>query len=350
MEHAAGRLAVVVSGEEIGDALYKIPFLRALRAAFPQHHITWIANENPTAYSGSLRPTVAFAIDAIWEQAGLGRHVRDYLPFAASRLRFDRIIDTRSAVLRVLALRLSVRTPCFISPAGGFLFSDQVPADRFSRPDHALDRLLRLLPLAGAPAGVGHVTPHASTPPHDTLVLPEGTRVLAATLLPEGPLYLGLVPGAGRKHKCWPLERFIAVAQAAAARNLVPAFLLGPEERDWLAPLQAALPQAVFPEAAVPDRDRHLRGWPLVAALGERLELAITNDSGTQHMLALTNTPMVNLYGPTEGRKFQPRVPHRRRVEAQSFGDSAMTAIPVAAVLTALDEVRAERSAARGGV
>ena len=58
-------------------------------------------------------------------------------------------------------------------------------------------------------AAAGH--PVAVTNP---IPLPQAWRVRAAELLPSGPPYVGLSPGAGIKQtgKCWPLDAFVASA------------------------------------------------------------------------------------------------------------------------------------------
>jgi len=53
---------------------------------------------------------------------------------------------------------------------------------------------------------------------------------LARALLPAGPRYIGLAPGASGAHKCWPLQAYLDLAEREQARGRVPVFLLGPEE------------------------------------------------------------------------------------------------------------------------
>src|SRR5271170_3405138 len=108
------------------------------------------------------------------------------------------------------------------------------------RPPRLVDKLLGLAAAAaGRPIAVPNPIP-----------LPPAWRARAAELLPAGPSYVGLSPGAGNQHtgKCWPLDSFIAVARTQLERGRMPLFFLGPEERDWHAPLRAAVPEARFPE------------------------------------------------------------------------------------------------------
>ncbi len=124
----------------------------------------------------------------------------------------------------------------------------------------------------------------------------------------------------------------------------MPVFLIGPEESDWHDSLRAAVPQALFPEqrnaSAAPDG---IGGPCLVAALGERLSVAVANCSGTGHLLAAGGAPMVSLYGPTRPEKYAPFARARVCLKAQDYGSDRIGAIPLDAVLAAV-----ERQAAIG--
>jgi ADP-heptose:LPS heptosyltransferase len=165
----------------------------------------------------------------------------------------------------------------------------------------------------------------------------------AAAALPEGPAYVGFAPGAGGVHKRWPLDRFIALARREAANDRVPVFLLGPDETDWMDELRAAVPELRLPlqEEAVPAG---FRLSPLFTiAVAHRLQLAVANDSGTGHLIALAGPPMVSLFGPTPPAKFAPAASRLEVVRAQDFGGEAMAVIPVESVAAALDRIREKR-------
>jgi ADP-heptose:LPS heptosyltransferase len=75
----------------------------------------------------------------------------------------------------------------------------------------------------------------------------------------------------------------------------------------------------------------------LTIALARRLSSAVANDSGTGHMLAAADIPLVSLFGPTPPAKFAPATPRLTVLRAQDFGGGdAMESIPVQAVAAAL--------------
>ena len=103
-------------------------------------------------------------------------------------------------------------------------------------------------------------------------------------------------------------------------------------ETDWVAPIQAALPEASLPL----QRPGVTPNPMLTIALARRLAAALANDSGTGHMLAAADVPLVSLFGPTSAEKFAPATARSTVVTAQNWGGEAMELIPVEAVMAAL--------------
>jgi ADP-heptose:LPS heptosyltransferase len=317
----AGSVLVYVGIDAIGDGLIKLPFVRALRAAFPAARVTWLAGKGHTVFADTLAPVVAGLIDEVIDQAGIGSRPAELLRRPLAGRRFDLVIDTQRRLLTTLILR-RIRHRRFVSATAGWLFSDGRPASA-ARPASLIGQLMQLAEAAaGRPAEAG-----SPLPP-----MPEA-EAEAERLLPAGPRYVGFAPGAGGKHKCWPLDRYIGLA--ARLKDAVPVFLLGPAEAgEWAGTIRAALP-----DARLPLQDTARLSPMLTIALGRRLAAAVANDSGTGHMLGAADIPLVSLFGPTPPEKFAPHARRARVVRAQDFGSAAMDAIPVAAVEAALTEL-----------
>ena len=318
-------VAVIVGLDLIGDALIKLPFLRALRAAFPGAEISWVTAQGVTAFSGPLRDAARPYLNHIFEQPEWLPSQKNPEPlFAAPH--FDLIIDTRGRWREAVRAR---RVPhhLFLTPALRYLLSDRRPRRFWHKPVHIQDRLMELVQLA---AGTVPVVKGG-------IAVPEEARAKVAAIMPAGARYIGLVPGAGNAKKIWPRENFIELALAQVKAGRVPVFLLGPQELSWLPDLQKMLPTARFPL-----QNQVWNGQLTLAAtmaVGERLACAVTNDNGTSHMLAAVDCPLVSLFGPTEATKLAPRVSRAQIVRAQDFGGTAMTAIPVDAVVAAVSEI-----------
>ncbi|MBV5323898.1 MAG: glycosyltransferase family 9 protein, partial [Rhodospirillaceae bacterium] len=213
-----------------------------------------------------------------------------------------------------------IRHTRFLSAAALYLLSDSRPKDTGRSPAMAA-QLMTLVALAGGDAA-------APTAP---LPRDSATETVAESLLPAGPVYVGLAPGAGGKHKCWPLERFCALGTFIAAKGAIPVFLLGPAEAEWADFIHANVPGALLP------LQQTAKATPMLTiALGRRMRAAIANDSGTGHMLAAADIPLISLFGPTPPDKFAPCASSLTVLRAQDFGADSMDSIPVAAVEAAL--------------
>lgn len=315
----------------IGENLLKLPFLRALRGAFPDAHIAWVHGEGPWQFQGLLAPLAHGLVDEYIPDSAIDRSPGAWLPWRRplDGRRFDLVIDTQKQPRNTLALK-RVRHGTFVSATWRFFFSDARPP-RETRETRSLVRKLLVL-LATA-------TGETPTPGH-LASLPPAYRRAADRLLPAGPIYIGLAPGAGRQNtgKMWPLERFIDVARDQRAKGRTPVFFTGPREREWLPRIAEAVPDAALaPEEFTLADGTRVDGPGLTVALGAHVAAAVSNCSGTGHMLAAGGAPMVSLYGPTDPAKFAPYTPDLTVIRAQDFGSDAIEAIPLDAVIEAVE-------------
>ena len=311
-------ILVYVGLDLVGDGVMKLPFLSALRSLYPEARVTWLAGQGKTVYAGLLAPLLTGLVDEVIEDAGIGVSAGELLRRPLSGRRFDLVIDTQRRVMTSLVLK-RIRHGKFISAAAGWALSDAMPATGKAKRPSMIGQMYALLEAAsGKPVAV---------PPPVSL----SSELLAEAMkrLPDGPRYIGLAPGAGGKHKCWPLGNYLEIGVKLAGEGWTPVFLIGPAERDWETGIRAALPQAVLP---LTDAD----GPPLTMALGTRLAAAVANDSGTGHMLAAAGVPLLSLFGPTAPEKFAPAAARLTVIRAQEFGAEDMAAIPVEPVMAAL--------------
>ena len=320
---------VYVGGDLVGDALMKLPFVRALRGAWPEAHVTWLAGVNSTAFAHELAPLVAGLIDECIENAGFETARGKILTRPLGGRRFDLVIDTQRGVPKTLLVR-RIRHGVFVSGAADFLLSDRKPPKDWQRPRGMVAQMMALLALA-----CGGEPPEGPPVPVDA-----AASALAARLLPEGPSYIGFAPGAGGQHKRWPLERYVALARLEAAAGRTPVFILGPGEAGLAGEIRDAVPGAIVPEETVGSG--HIVTPSVSIALAGKLSAAVANDAGSGHILAAGGAPLVSLFGPTPPEKFAPAARRLEVVRAQDFGGaSEMEAIPVEAVAAALSRLLA---------
>lgn len=317
-------ILVYVYEDLLGDGILKLPFVRALRAEFPQAHITWCAGGGKSIYT-SL-PLTASDLDRILE-VPLGRAWGELFQKSPLKDRFfDLIIDTQRDLKTTLALN-KVPHGKFLSRTASFLFSDFKPLKEAPSAPHLSQQLIRLVEiLKGHPIKIS-----ASRGSFLESLKPD-----VQSYFSQDKTYIGLAPGAGNRKKCWPLDRFIEVAKTIEDEGKVPVFLLGPAEKDWYEVLKERVPAALFP---LQEKPEFLSNPLYTAAMGFFLESAVVNDAGVAHLLSLSDTHLISLFGPTKAEKVHPLTPHLTLLKASDFGDGTlMENIPTAPVLEALQK------------
>ena len=315
--------------DAIGENILKLPFLRALIEGFPGARITWVTGPGPCQFEGILAQVVDGRIAECVTNFALDGSARElffrWRPLPGRR--FDMIIDTQRNVVRTAVLhRIPHRV--FVSGCWRYALSDRKPPPEFIHPRLLTDKLLG---LAAAATGKAYR-------PSPVWPLATRWRDAAGRRLPDGPTYVGLAPGAGNKErgKCWPLDRFLALAGEQQAKGRTPVFFLGPGERGWADGIRRDAPYAVIPSDG--DGIAGLTEPAFAMALGQRLNVAVANCSGIGHILAAGGAPMVSLYGPTHPGKYAPYASALVTLRAQDFGSTGdIENIPLDAVSAAVD-------------
>lgn len=317
-------ILVHVSGDRIGDALLKLPVLRAFRMANPHTHITWVTAKRPSVFAGRLAELSDGLIDEIHQQTGLGLALFGRIP-AELAGEYDVVVSTEARWRETLVLK-RLASKHFISPAARFLLSTRRPALKASA-GSALDQFNALMSLACG----------KDLTPVIEFELPQRYIERAEILLPRGPRYFGLCPGAGGQSKRWPLEKFMQVSRAVAERGFCPVYFLGPEEAALVETIRAQSLEALFPELASNDE---LAASPLLTvALAQRLARAVTNDSGGGHLIAAGGKPVITLFGHTNPAKFRSPYCEQVAITAQASGNGVLADIDVAVVLREIDRL-----------
>ncbi len=323
---------VYVGLDRVGDSLLKLPFVRGLREAFPEARITWVAGKETSVYASVMAPAVRGLLDEVIEHAGIGLHPSELLRRPLPGRRFDLVIDTQKIVWTSLSLwRVPHRR--FISPAARFAFSSVKPPKGYKWPKSMQRQLLDLLELA---SGRTFDAPDLLDLDYDPAL-----EARARELLPDGRDYVGFAPGSGGLPKCWPLERFVALAKMQVERGRVPVFALGPQETHWRDEIESAVPETLFPLQEPGVEDRHNFSPWFTIVLSRRFKACVSNDSGVGHMFAVGGRPLVSLFGPTVPEKFTPMTKSLFLIRAEAFGGKEMHFIPLDAVAETLEDALA---------
>ncbi len=269
---------LVYSREEIsGDGLIKLPFVAAVRDAFPQARFSWCAASGRTVYATTLRPVVDGIIDELLLEGALGLKASDALRRPFGGRRFEVVIDTQAVLARSLYVRRAALS-VFVSSSAGFRLSRRRPA---VWPEAMLDRLQVLVSLAAG----------REVALRPLQLADARARAAAEALLPPGPTYVGFAPGAGGAERRWPLDRYLALAWRQLQRGRTPVIFAGPAEADELPAMREGCPGALFPQFAAGAGAAEVPPVLLTIALAGRLAGAVANDAGPAHMLAAGARP-----------------------------------------------------------
>lgn len=323
---------LVIRRNRMGDMIYTLPLLHALRRHFPQAHIT-VACDPPGV-------PIAFACEAVNAVYQLGQKGNRWLAVreSASKLQdYDWVIaakggfDRRLAVLTRLtnaAIRIGFEHRTDRPSA---YFTDPVPLPEQPNEEHQVDTLMRLLQPLG-------------------LVNPTDFSIDLGLRLPPPSLHfaervLANEPFAGARRfmlinlsSTVPLkfreEDFIAlISRIIGTTDLAVGLVAAPADQSRAREL--ALCMAAPRLAAVPTPG------PLdLAALLARATVLLTPEGGAAHLAAVTGTPAVVLWSEGPFQKWYSRAANHAYVRAQP-GDRT---IPIERVWAALEPVLAPRA------
>ncbi len=130
----------------------------------------------------------------------------------------------------------------------------------------------------------------------------------------ENQFLIALHPGTSKPQRGWHVERFGILCQKLAKEYPVKIVVLGQEKE---APLLAQI-RRFSPDHVVPlPGNMDLRE---VAALLERSDLFIGNDSGMMHLASMVNTPVVGIFGPGSPLTSGPFMdPEKQEIVSKNF-------------------------------
>ncbi|MFC9544970.1 glycosyltransferase family 9 protein [Streptomyces sp. NPDC056956] len=264
----------------LGDLLAGVPALRALRRGFPGHELVLAAPAGLAPVAGATG-----AVDRLLPASAPGRAVPAALDWTGPPP--DVAVDLHGngpPSHRLLSRLRPGRLLAFAHPG-----TPGIEGPPWYAEEHERDRWCRLLRWYGIDAD-----------PAD-LLLPRPAAVSPA------PGAVVLHPGAGSPARCWPVERYAAVAVALRARGLRVVVTGGADEDGLVARLAE--------RAGLPGTDVLAGGVPFgpLSALVADARAVVSGDTGVAHLAVAHGTPTVTLFGPVPPRRWGPP-PHPRHV------------------------------------
>lgn len=178
---------------------------------------------------------------------------------------------------------------------------------------HAVE-IIPVIPRPDEPAAL-HVSQHLLQQLHKHPVIQSAMRQTLSVILAQGVkrTFRGdtvvLHPGSGSPGKCWPIDRFLNLADKLNAVGVPVRIVLGEVERErW--PAEIIKKCRNIAPVAMPASYTEL-----LAEL-ESAAVFVGNDSGPGHLAAIIGLPTLSLFGPTSPLVWKPLGPNVQAIQA----------------------------------
>jgi lipopolysaccharide heptosyltransferase II len=291
---------LLVRLRQIGDVVFTTPAIHALRAQFPDAHLTYlvepvaapVVEHNPHLNEVIVAPR-GHGLTGFLADVRLGRRLRS--------ARYDLAIDFHGGPRASLLTWLSgARERIGYEIVGrGWMYTKRVARPRELRARHSVENQWDLL------AALGIAPPDPSRVPVEMPVDPAAAATVAARLAAAGvrdtDALIVVHVSAGNPFRRWPADHFVemirGLATADPGRRII--VTAGPSEADAAGRVIAAARTAIG--AGAEHRVLSCGEFSLaeLRALADRAALYIGGDSGPLHIASTSRVPIVGLYGPT---------------------------------------------------
>ena len=321
-------ILVFTNGEKIGDGIIKLPLLNEIKRRLPDRQLIWMTNKGSTVYNNQLKNIAGQFIDEVIEQADLKPFFWQKISnkYDFSNKKFEYIFDTQKAVLRTIALK-RIKCSYFISSAASGFFSTNKIKKKSNNilRQYYLEDLFDLL----------DVIKKDVVDRNFKITIPTDLKIQLNKIFDKNISYLGLSPGAGEKNKIWPIDNFIKVGKFFENKLYKIVLFLGPYEISVKEKLKSIFPKALLPEELIQD----FSGYEVVIGSTNFLSCALSNDSGTGHMLSTNYCPLIKLFGHKNSDKFTRVTNNITAISAKEFGSTDISAISTDYVIKKIDEL-----------
>jgi len=297
---------LIIRLSSIGDVVHALPVAAALRDSFPHLELTWIVEEmSADIVSGSpCLDNVIVIPRNRWKKQGRLTSPsvwREYFALLKSirRGRFDVTLDLQGyakSALLALASGAPYRFGWHRLRDGAALVSKSIP--RRAESVHRVDQFLDVPRAFGAgeyptrfPFFISPVAQHRVR------------ELLKLNGLPENRKFAAINPAVGSPTRKWSADNYGALASGLARRYQVASVLVGSEkDREVCCKVRDVVTQAAgYDVQALPLVD--LSGQTNIKELAALLDLCcvhVCGDTGSAHIAAALDRPVVALYGPTD--------------------------------------------------
>ena len=277
----------------LGDIVLTSPAIRAIRQHLPRARLTMLTD---TPYRDLLsgNPNLDQVIDFQRKDKHLSTTHRLIQQLRAEK--FDLVIDfQRKFRTSLIGFLCHAKARVGFHRPNGYLLTKVVPPSNLERYQHAIDSYFQLLHALDIPATNRQLELYVS----DTDRLFAHTDLKQKGLL-NGPLKVGLFPGASWDFKQWSPDRFVEIGQRCVELYQGRILVFGSPAEQKLAD---GIVEKIGKKAVSLAGELSLGQ---LAAFIEQCDLFISNDTGPMHMATALGVPTISLFGPGNYHKFRP--------------------------------------------
>ncbi|MGQ9608579.1 MAG: lipopolysaccharide heptosyltransferase II [bacterium] len=276
----------------LGDVVLTLPVIEAVRRSFPKAYIAMLVGEKSAdivSADDRLDEIIVFQREKKGLQ-GLSETFR--IENLIRKKHFDVSVDMqRKFRSSLIAYDAGIKYRIGYHQPYGLLCNYRIP-DKENK--HSIDRNLDLLQPFG-------IKDFERIP---KMILSKEDRDFANRYFNlknlSNSVVFGIFPGAGWRPRCWMPERFAEICDRANAKyNTKTIIFGGPNESD----IVNNVAQNMNTESIIMNDKVTLRQ---LAAMIEKCNLMLSNDTGPMHISVAVNTPTIALFGPGNYKKFQP--------------------------------------------
>ena len=299
--HSALKNILLIKPSSLGDIVVALPALSALRKSFPDAKISWFIRPE---FAPLLKNHPHLTETILFDRKFLGQAWFNPRALAAllsliwrlNRSKFDVVIDLQGLFRTASLSWLSgCKKRLGMADAGEFahiFYTHKVAQDKDCI--HLVDYYLKIVREAGASK-----TDVQFLLPTDPVAVDSVHRLLKTKGI-EPNKYAVFVPTSAHSDKCWPIERFAALADKISSQFHLSIIATGAaSEKDAVERLKnlASVPIANFAGATSLNE---------LVALLKAARLVVSNDTGPGHIAAALGVPVVLLFGRSNPARVAP--------------------------------------------
>ncbi|MFA6142754.1 MAG: lipopolysaccharide heptosyltransferase II [Candidatus Omnitrophota bacterium] len=313
---------LIINPFGIGDVLFSVPLLKAIKKKYPLSTITYMCNKRTEGIlnnNPSISNIYIFEKDdyrAIWKESRIKCLKKLWgLVSSIRKFKYDVVVDMSlgyiySLVLAVFAgIRMRVG---FNYRARGRFLTHKIDIEGFDK-KHVIEYYL----------GLGKFLDLDLQDKETEIMVSKDDAVWAERFLEEHGIFkedkiCGMIPGCGASwgkdadYRRWPARKFAEVADRILSQYKYKVLIFGDsKEIDLCARVQSEMRQSSILVCGKTTLGQ-------LAALLDKCALVVTNDGGPLHMAIALKKKTVAIFGPVDENIYGPYPPNRRYITVAS--------------------------------